>query len=91
MNEEAAAKDAVNDSERPVPGARSTLEQWQESVHDWKSTTGADLGKESVIGTMTDEVDAMGEVSVWKRTQGLKKYRNKDRSNDTGSGSQGRQ
>ena len=60
MNEEAAAKDAV----RPVPEARSTLEQWQESVHDWKSTTGADLGVESVIGTMTDEVDAMGEMSV---------------------------
>ena len=27
MNEEAAAKDAVNNSERPVPEARSTLEQ----------------------------------------------------------------
>ena len=61
MNEEAATRDAVNNPRTEVVEARSTLERVQESVY---FDAGAELGQESAITAMADEVDAMGKINV---------------------------
>ena len=94
INEEAELRETQpKHPEMPVP---STLERMQERVNDWKkyfgTTTGVELGWDSVIRAMADEVDAMEKwVSGGEPVQTATKSQPKRRSfHEMGSGQQRR-